>query len=92
MNTTKEMVTDTSLYDYLGRPAGPKLGLAVAKAARTLNQPHTVRQVNEAYYQGPINEYAREFLDVYFTTPNNKKIIAEDRREHEKKKQLKLPF
>jgi len=88
----KQLVTDTSLYDYLGRAAGPTLGLAVAKAAKALNQPVSVRQVNETTYQGPIKEYTREFLDKYFNTLGNKKIIAQDRKEYEKKKQLKLPF
>ena len=91
MSTTVKL-TNTSLFDYLGRAAGSKLGLAVAKAAKTLKQPHTVRHVETPAYTGPINEYTMSFLDTYFNDPKNKTIINEDKKDHEKKKQTRLPF
>lgn len=90
MSTQK--LTNTSLYDYLGRAAGPALGKAVATAAKNLKERTTIREVDTPNYKGPIMEYRKEFLDTYFSMPENQTVISKDKRDHEKKKQLKLPF
>lgn len=68
-----------SLYDYLGRKAGPELGLAVAQYAARLNEPQGPKnQVNTLGYKGPINTFRPNFLDFFFTQEGNKAIIKAD--------------
>ena len=55
-----------SLYDYLGRAAGPDLGKEVANAAAKAGVKHSIREVNHRGYNGPIMLYPRSFLDLYF--------------------------
>lgn len=59
----------TSLFDYLGRAAGEKLGLEVAAAAKKANEPVLIRNVQTKTYTGPINVYRKAFLDTYFKKP-----------------------
>jgi len=68
-----------SIYDYLGRKAGPELGLAVAQYAARLNEPQGPKnQVNTQGYKGPINTFRPDFLDFFFTQEGNKAIIKAD--------------
>ena len=62
-NKNMEMV---SLYDYLGRAAGPDLGKQVATAAAKAGVKHEIREVSNIKYTGPIMLYPRSFLDLYF--------------------------
>ena len=55
-----------SLYDYLGRAAGPDLGKQVATAAAKAGVKHEIREVSNTKYTGPIMLYPRSFLDLYF--------------------------
>ena len=55
-----------SLFDYLGRKAGPELGLQVATAAKKAGVKHEIREVSNIKYTGPIMLYPRSFLDLYF--------------------------
>ena len=55
-----------SLFDYLGHPAGPKLGKAVAASATKQKINTEVRQVTNKNYSGPILLYPKYFLDSYF--------------------------
>jgi len=55
-----------SLYDYLGRAAGPELGKAVAYAAAVKKIKVTSKQVENLKYSGPILMYPKSFLDEYF--------------------------
>jgi len=55
-----------SLYDYLGRAAGPDLGKQVASAAARAGVKHEMREVNHRGWNGPIMLYPRAFLDLYF--------------------------
>ena len=55
-----------SLYDYLGRAAGPELGKQVATAAAKAGVKHEIREVSNIKYTGPIMLYPRSFLDLYF--------------------------
>ena len=55
-----------SLYDYLGRAAGPELGKEVAETAVKLKETIQTRYVTNTCYKGEILLYRREFLDEYF--------------------------
>ena len=55
-----------SLYDYLGRAAGPDLGKQVATAAAKAGVRGETRQVSNPVYTGPVMLYPRSFLDLYF--------------------------
>ena len=55
-----------SLYDYLGRAAGPDLGKQVAIAAAKSGVKHEIREVSNSKYTGPIMLYPKSFLDLYF--------------------------
>jgi len=55
-----------SLYDYLGRAAGPDLGKQVAYAAAKAGIKSEIREVSHVGYKGPIMLYPRQFLDNFF--------------------------
>jgi len=55
-----------SLYDYLGRAAGPDLGKQVASAAAKAGVRHEIRELNHKGWRGPVQLYPRSFLDLYF--------------------------
>jgi hypothetical protein len=55
-----------SLYDYLGRAAGPELGKQVAIAAAKAGVKGETRQVSNPVYKGPVMLYPEAFLDLYF--------------------------
>ena len=61
-----------SLYDYLGRAAGPDLGKQVAIAAAKAGVKHEIREVSNSKYTGPIMLYPKSFLDLYFKGGLNK--------------------
>ena len=72
--------TMMSLYDYLGRAAGPQLGQQVAQAA-TKKRPKVkfqTRFVEQGGYKGDVMLYPKSFLDEYFgggTGNSNKKQL-----------------
>ena len=55
-----------SLYDYLGRAAGPKLGKDVFVAAVAKKVNTTTKQVSNPVYKGKIVMYPKSFLNEYF--------------------------
>jgi len=55
-----------SLYDYLGRAAGSKLGEQVAYYAKLRKAKFATRTISNPAYQGEIMMYTKEFLDEYF--------------------------
>ena len=55
-----------SLYDYLGRAAGPELGQEVANAARQAGVKGEIREVSNPKYRGPVMLWPKAFLDLYF--------------------------
>jgi len=59
----KEML---SLYDYLGRAAGPDLGEEVAKAATAEKIKISAKYVSNPKYSGEILMYPKKWLDKYF--------------------------
>ena len=79
-----------SLFDYLGRAAGPNLGLEVATYARQQNSPIEIRQVSNPKYTGPINLYTENLLMSFFNNPNYRKLIKEDEQWYQEKYKKKI--
>lgn len=69
-----------SLYDYLGRAAGSKLGAQVAISAKATGARVGIREVSNRKYTGPVNLYEKPFLDVFFNNKDNEDVIDEDKR------------
>ena len=61
-----------SLYDYLGRAAGPELGQQVAQAAARKKVKFKTRYVEQGGYKGDVMLYPKSFLDEYFGGGSNK--------------------
>ena len=68
-----------SLYDYLGRAAGPELGQQVASAAARKKIKFGTRYVEQGGYKGDVMLYPKSFLDDYFgggsSNGNNKQLL-----------------
>ena len=79
-----------SLYDYLGRAAGKKLGLEVAIYARQQKTQIETRQVSNPVYSGNVNLYTEDFLMSFFNNPNYRKIINEDEKWYKDKYKKKI--
>ena len=70
---TMEMM---SLYDYLGRAAGPELGQKVATAAAAAGVKGSMREVSNPAYKGPVMLYPKAFLDLYFKGGLNENVTG----------------
>jgi len=55
-----------SLFDYLGKPAGMKLGKEVNEAAKAKKIKFTIREISNPKYTGKVMLYPKSFLDEYF--------------------------
>lgn len=55
-----------SLFDYLGKPAGPELGKKVNEYSQIRKAKTGLRYVENPKYKGKILLYEKEFLDEYF--------------------------
>ena len=60
-----------SLYDYLGKAAGEKLGKEVASAASRGGIKLETREVSNPKYTGTILLYPKDFLEFYFREPES---------------------
>ena len=78
------LVNMLSLYDYLGRAAGKRLGLEVALYARQQGSKIEIRQVSNSKYSGPVNLYTEDLLLAFFNNPNYREIINEDEQWYNK--------
>ena len=65
-NKKEKIMEMKSLYDYLGRAAGPELGQEVATAARKAGVRGEIREVSNPKYKGPVMLWPTAFLDLYF--------------------------
>jgi hypothetical protein len=65
-NKKEKIMNMVSLYDYLGRAAGPDLGQEVATAARKAGVKGEIREVSNPKYRGPVMLWPTAFLDLYF--------------------------
>jgi hypothetical protein len=59
-------IANTSLFDYLRKPAGAELGIVVYQAARRARSPIGIREIETRKYRGKVVLYTKEFLDQYF--------------------------
>mgnify|MGYP003330589713 FL=1 len=66
-----------SLYDYLGRAAGEKLGKQVAAYAKLRKARYGTKEVNHYGYKGLVQTYTKAFLDECF----NAKRVFEPKQE-----------
>lgn len=64
-----------SLYDYLEKPAGEKLGLEVAAEARKQGIQIQTRQISNPKFEGIVLLYPKDFLEFYFREPESNQII-----------------
>lgn len=55
-----------SLYDYLGKAAGAKLGAEVNASAQSKQIKFSIREVSNPKYTGKVMLYPKSFLDEYF--------------------------
>jgi len=55
-----------SLFDYLGRAAGPELGKEVYQAAKKAGVKVEARYIAIKTYTGNVMMYPEGFLDLYF--------------------------
>lgn len=62
--------TFLSLYDYLGKAAGPELGKKVAAAATKARLKLQTRAVSNPSYAGFVYLYPKDFLDGFFAEPD----------------------
>jgi hypothetical protein len=62
--------TFLSLYDYLGKAAGPELGKKVAAAASKARLKLQTRAVSNPSYAGLVYLYPKDFLDGFFAEPD----------------------
>lgn len=57
-----------SLYEYLGKAAGPSLGEEINKIAIATKQPFVRQDVDNPKFTGKVFCYTREFLDEIINT------------------------
>jgi hypothetical protein len=69
----EKQVEMLSLYDYLGRAAGKKLGEQVAAYAKLRKAKYGTKQVSNPVYKGEVMVYTKRFLDECF---NAKKVFT----------------
>jgi hypothetical protein len=60
-----------SLYDFLRKPAGEKLGKEVWDAASKQGIKAQTREVSNPKYTGTVLLYPRDFLEFYFREPGS---------------------
>jgi hypothetical protein len=63
-----------SLYDYLGKAAGNKLGFEVAQAATDAGVKTEIREISNPKYTGKVSLYPKDFLEFYFREPESYQI------------------
>jgi hypothetical protein len=63
-----------SLYDYLGKAAGNKLGFEVAQAATDADIKTEIREISNPKYTGKVSLYPKDFLEFYFREPASYQI------------------
>jgi hypothetical protein len=70
-----------SLYDYLGRAAGKKLGEQVAAYAKLRKARYGTKEVSHFGYHGTVQTYTKRFLDECFTAKKVFEPVQEDLTE-----------
>ncbi len=69
-----------SLYEYLGKAAGPTLGDEINKAAMKYKQKYVKQEVSNPVYKGEVFCYTKSFLDSYFYAKENNEefVLSQD--------------
>jgi len=65
-----------SLYDFLKKPAGEKLGLEVATEARKQGIETKTREISNPKFTGAVLLYPKDFLEFYFREPDTLKVTS----------------
>jgi hypothetical protein len=78
LNKQVEML---SLYDYLGRAAGDKLGKQVAAYAKLRKARYGTKEVSHFGYHGTVQTYTKAFLDECFNARKVFTPVQEDYTE-----------
>lgn len=65
-----------SLYDFLSKPAGEKLGQEVATEARKQGIQIQTRKISNPKFTGAVLLYPKDFLEFYFREPDTLKITS----------------
>jgi hypothetical protein len=60
-----------SLYDYLGKAAGEKLGFEVKQEADKQEILTQTREISNPKYTGTVHLYPKDFLEFYFREPES---------------------
>jgi hypothetical protein len=60
-----------SLYDFLGKAAGEKLGFEVKQEADKQEILTQTREISNPKYTGTVHLYPKEFLEFYFREPDS---------------------
>lgn len=84
-----------SLYDYLGKAAGNKLGFEVAQAATDAGIKTEIREISNPKYTGKVTLYPKDFLEFHFRDPETYQIEDALPKGHDWKGNLEdddLPF
>ncbi len=68
MSNTEEYV---SLFDFLGKSAGPEKGRLVYAAAKQANEIVKSKDVSNPKFTGKVLTYRRGFLETYFKTSSD---------------------
>jgi hypothetical protein len=63
-----------SLYDYLGKAAGEKLGFEVKQEADKQEILTQTREISNPKYTGTVHLYPKDFLEFYFREPESYQI------------------
>lgn len=71
MESNKGRVEYQSLYDYLGRPGGSRLGRNLARFASQRGVTIKKRRVNTPKYQGDVILYPKLVIKEFFEKQNN---------------------
>jgi hypothetical protein len=83
---TQDLGTYMSLFDFLEKPAGGKMGKEVFDYSKKLRIPLRYREITNPKYTGKVCLYPLGFLVMYFNSENNLDIVTEP------EVRLDLPF
>ena len=78
---TEQKTEMLSLYDYLGRAAGEKLGKQVAAYAKLRKARYGTKEVSHFGYHGIVQTYTKRFLDECFNAKKVFEPVQEDLTE-----------
>jgi hypothetical protein len=84
---TQDLGTYMSLFDFLGKPAGNKIGKEVFDYSKKIRITIKYRDITTPKYNGNVCLYPLGFLTLYFNSENNLNVVVEEPKE-----KADLPF